>query len=111
MKSLVLLVSFWMLSACVTTPPADSIPEPKVLPDSELCEPMCAHLAELKCPQAETLYNNDLPGPPDVPNQTCGMFCREMLSNGVPMNPKCVMLVKSCEEIEPARTKDPTTCG
>lgn len=71
---------------------------------------MCKHLADLKCPEAEPVYNSDKPGPVDVPNQTCSDFCQEIQGNGVALNPKCVEIVPSCDLIEAYRQKDPASC-
>jgi hypothetical protein len=105
-KFILPILAFWMAAACAEEPPAVM-----VLPNSDLCPAMCDHLADLKCPEAEAVYNNDLPGPVDVPNETCAIFCQEMQHKGVPMNPKCVLTVKSCDGIEPARKANPETCA
>jgi len=105
-KHVSLILGLWLAVACAEQPTAGFPP-----PNSDLCPKMCAHLADLKCPEAEALYNNDLPGPPDVPNETCTMFCTEMQDKYVNMSPKCVLAVTSCDGIEPARALDPVTCA
>jgi len=85
-------------------------PNPLPVPDSELCGPMCQHIGPaaqggLGCVEGEPLYNSDLPGPRDVPNQSCEQWCQEQQGKGVFINPRCVMQVKACAEIEPSRQK------
>ena len=109
MKYLFLLLPLMLVLGC---PPRDAVvPPPNPPPDTNLCGNMCAHLKQLGCEEAESVYNNDLPGPPDVPNQSCEDFCTEMQDKGVFVNPRCVALVESCENIETARQKEPETCG
>lgn len=94
-----------------SVPPDPPSPSPTPPPDTNLCEQMCSHLTDLGCEEAKPVYNNDLPGPPDVPNQSCKDFCEEMQTKGVFVNPKCVSTVPACEQIEAFRQKDPTVCG
>jgi hypothetical protein len=91
-------------------PPAPP-PAPAPLPDSDLCGQMCQHLLELGCEEGKPVYNNDLPGPPDVPNQSCEDFCKEMQTKGIPINPKCVATAPACAQIESYREKSPDSCG
>jgi hypothetical protein len=88
------------------------IPPPNPPPDTNLCERMCNHLASpsLNCDEGKPVYNSDLPGPVDIPNQSCKDWCIEMQDKGVFINPRCVALVTTCGDIEPYRQKDPTTC-
>lgn len=107
MKYTVLVLGL-VLTGC---PMAPESPEPPTPPDTNLCGKMCDHLAKLGCEEGQSVYDIDTPGPPDVPNVTCAAFCERLQKNGVFVNPKCVLDVKSCEEIEPARQKDPSVCG
>ncbi len=104
-KSIPLVLVFGLVVACAEEPPA-GYPSP----NTNLCPQMCAHLKDLNCPEAESVYSNDLPGPPDVPNETCTDFCVDLQTKGVTMNPKCVLNITSCDGIEPARQLDPNTC-
>lgn len=98
-----------VLTGCNTAiDPALMAPTPP--PDTDLCDAMCRHLADLKCTEGDPVYDSDLPGPPDVPNRTCTAFCTDMQNKGVAVNPRCVLNVTSCDQIEPYRQKDPTTC-
>jgi len=105
-KSILPILALYLVTACAEEGPAKISP-----PNTNLCDPMCQHLAQLKCPEAEAVYNNDLPGPVDVPNETCTVFCQEMQNKGVQMAPKCVLQVTSCEGIETARQLNPETCS
>lgn len=110
MKYLALMLPLLFVLGC---PPRDAVvPPPTPPPDSDLCGAMCAHLQELGCEEGQPVYNNDLPGPPDVPNQTCEDWCQEMQDpeHVYFINPRCVALVESCEDIEAARQKEPETC-
>jgi len=109
MKRLLLLIPFLLLGC----PPRDPVvPPPTPPPDSDLCGQMCAHLQGLGCEEGEAVYNNDLPGPPDVPNQSCEDWCQELQDPDhlYFINPRCVSLVPTCEDIEPYRKKDPAVC-
>lgn len=106
MRRLLLLLAF-SLTGCPPTREAPS-PNPIPAPDSELCEPMCKHIGPLTqgglgCEEGYPVYDSDKPGPKGVPNKTCVDFCTEQQANGVFVNPKCVMGVKRCEDIESAR--------
>lgn len=89
------------------------IPPPTPPPDTDWCGKMCEHLKGLGCEEGEGVYNNDKPGPVDVPNQTCQEWCEEMQDPNhlYFINPKCLSEVPSCEEIEDYRKKDPETCA
>ena len=88
------------------------VPPPTPPPDSDWCGTMCQHLQGLGCEEGEDVYNNDLPGPPDVPNQTCEDWCAELQDpeHLYFINPRCVSEVTSCEQIEEYRKRDPETC-
>jgi hypothetical protein len=85
--------------------PNDRSFNPQPVPDSELCSAMCVHLRELNCEEGRPLYDSGRLGPKDVPNKTCEEFCTEQQAQGVFVNPRCVMQVKSCDEIEKSRLK------
>ncbi len=72
---------------------------------------MCRHLQSLGCPEGDAVYNDDLPGPVDVPNQSCEDFHRGLSEDGIPVNAKCVRLAPTCDEVEAYRQKDPSECG
>ena len=108
MKRLLLLIPFLLLGC-----PRDPIvPPPTPPPDSDLCGAMCAHLKQLGCEEGEPVYNNDKPGPPDVPNQSCEAWCVELQDpeHLYFINPRCVSLVPACEDIEDYRKREPDTC-
>ena len=86
------------------------IPPPNPPPDTDWCGKMCSHLKELGCEEGESVYNNDLPGKKDVPNQSCEDFCVELQDKGFFVNPRCVSYVESCDDIEDIRQKEPKTC-
>ncbi len=75
-----------------------------------MCDAMCKHIGPksqggLGCEEGNPVYDSDRPGPAGVPNKTCTDFCVEQQNNGVFINPRCVMKVKSCDEVEMARLK------
>jgi hypothetical protein len=108
-----LVVGLLALSGCPKTVDREAPgPSPIKPPDTDLCGKMCAKIGPkgLKCEEGASVYDSDKPGPPDVPNTTCEDFCRTTQDRGAFLNPKCVALVKSCAEIEPARKKKPETC-
>ncbi len=84
-------------------------PNPTPAPDTSLCAPMCAHIGTgdggLGCAEGDPLYDSTQPGPVGVPNETCTQFCVHQQNNGVFINPRCVMQVTSCAQIEAARQK------
>jgi hypothetical protein len=91
------------------------IANPNPQPDSEICAQMCDHIGPkdnggLGCEEGNPVYDSDKPGPKDVPNETCEEFCKITQNNGISMNPRCVALVDSCDQIESARAKNPNTC-
>lgn len=108
MKYLALLALILLALGC---PPKDPVvPPPNPPVDTDLCGEMCEHLKTLGCEEGEDVYNNDIPGPVDEPNQSCEDWCAEMQDKGVFINPRCVSKVESCDEIETARQKEAGTC-
>ena len=96
-----------LLTACPSGVPA---PTPRVIPaaDSDLLGAMCKHIGPkaqggLGCEEGLPLYDSDVPGPVDVPNVSCEDAYRKMQANGVALNPRCVLKVTSCADIENAR--------
>jgi hypothetical protein len=73
---------------------------------------MCSHLQGLGCEEGQAVYNSDKPGPTDVPNQSCEDWCTELQDPNhlYFINPRCVALVPTCEDIEVYRKKSPTSC-
>ena len=111
---ILLLVPFVLLAGCPPTEPADVPPSPSPIkpPDTDLCDDMCSHIGPegLKCEEGEDLYDDDFPGEPGVPNRTCAEDCRTLQGKGVFVNPRCIQMTPTCEEIEDYRAKDPETC-
>lgn len=73
---------------------------------------MCQHIGPadaggLGCAEGDSVYSSTLPGEAGVPNMTCTQFCQHQQANGVFINPKCVMQVTACDQIEAARA---STC-
>lgn len=91
------------------TPAVAPIPSPEPPKDTSLCGAACRHLADLSCEEGKPVYNSDLPGPRDVPNQSCESFCEEMQDKGLFVNPRCLLTIKTCDEIEEVRSKDCST--
>lgn len=90
----------------------DPNPTPNPAPVVSDCEAMCQHIGPTKdgglgCEEGNPIYDSDLPGTPGVPNESCTTFCEKQQENGVDLNPRCVVSVKSCGEIETARQQ----CG
>jgi hypothetical protein len=90
---------------CQPTPPDPVTPVPA--PDSASCDDMCKHIGPkdqggLGCEEGSPVYDSDVPGPKDVPNESCGDFCRKQQAQGVHLNPKCVVKVTSCDQIDTA---------
>lgn len=71
---------------------------------------MCKHLSTLGCEEGKPVYNSDLGGPVGVPNQSCVDFCQELQDSGYFVNPKCVLLVTRCDEVEEHQLLDPASC-
>lgn len=85
-------------------------PPPDTASDPTYCEQACTRLADLGCPEGAPVYNSDLPGPVDVPNQTCTAWCRELQERDAALNPRCLMGIQDCAKVEDYRAKDPATC-
>lgn len=95
--------------AVIACPPANS-PTPSPTPDSDLCGQMCQHIGPkaqggLGCPEGDPVYDSDIAGPKGVPNKSCEQFCKDQQTNGVFINPRCVMQVTACDQIEAARQR------
>jgi hypothetical protein len=93
----------------------DKVASPAPKPDSNICAKMCQHIGPknkggLGCEEGNSVYDSDKPGLKDVPNESCEEFCKITQNNGVSMNPSCVLLVKSCSQIERYRNKNPKDC-
>lgn len=108
-KVLVTLAFFLVFTSCNPTQEKPN-PPPNPPPDTDLCDRMCLHLVDLRCEEGQAVYNSDKPGPVDVPNQTCRDWCVEMQDKGIFINPRCIALVKTCDEVEAYRQKAPETC-
>jgi hypothetical protein len=109
MKYLTFCICF-LVSAC-----HQEVVKPTPKPDSDICFQMCQHIGPkekggLGCEEGNPVYDSDKPGPKDVPNESCEEFCKITQNNGVSINPKCILLVKTCDQIEFARTKNPNIC-
>ncbi len=71
---------------------------------------MCQHIGPadaggLGCAEGQPLYDSTQPGEAGVPNESCTAFCQHQQANGVFINPRCIMQVTSCDQIEAARAK------
>ncbi len=98
------------LAAVFSCTPIPSQPIPKPAPDSQLCGEMCKHIGPkagggLGCEEGMPVYDSDIAGPPDVPNETCEEFCVRQQANGAVMNPKCLIQITACDQIEAARNR------
>jgi hypothetical protein len=91
-------------------PPGPVVPGPPA-PDSQFCPAACDHIGPngLNCPEGQPLYNESLPGEAGVPNETCTQFCQAQQQNAIFLNPRCLMQVPTCADIEAWRQKDCTT--
>ena len=111
-KLLNTIVLTLLLTGC---PSNSNIPDPVVPPvpppDTDWCVTMCDHLSKMGCEEGEPVYNNDLPGPEGIPNQSCSDNCMELQDRGFFVNPKCVVDAPSCEMIENYRLREPDSCG
>jgi hypothetical protein len=79
--------------------------------DTDLCPAMCQHIGSvleggLGCAEGQPVYDSTKPGEAGVPNESCTEFCQHQQANGVSINPRCVMQVTSCDQIEAARAKN-----
>ncbi len=107
MRAIPFVFAVLVLACCH---PVSPVPTPTPAPDSTYCAQMCDHIGPkgLNCPEGQSVYDSDLPGAAGVPNESCADFCTKQQANGVFINPKCVMQVTSCSDIEAARQK---TCN
>lgn len=93
----------------------DQVVNPTPKPDGDLCLQMCQHIGPkdkggLGCEEGNPVYDSDKPGPKDVPNESCEEFCKDKERNGIDMNPKCLIKVPSCDQIENYRAMNPKDC-
>lgn len=110
MRSTLLVFAALLFVACPPVQQDPVVPAPNPPPDSDVVDAMCNHLQELGCEEGKPVYNDNLPGPVDVPNQSCGDFYRELQTQGVFVNPRCVVKVPDCSSIEDYRAKQPEAC-
>lgn len=109
MKALMVFAAF-LLVACPPVQEPD-VPKPTPTPpDENAMGAMCDHLRELQCEEGKDVYNDNLPGPVDVPNQSCEDFYTELEGQGIPINPQCIAKVPDCSAIEDYRARDPGDC-
>lgn len=66
------------------------VPNPPVVTDSDKCAAACKHLVDIKCEIGQVL--------PD--GTTCQEMCEYIQSQGVWLNPTCVMTAKKCDDVE-----------
>lgn len=57
--------------------------------DTDKCPAACAHLQMLGCAEGQPLEDGT----------TCEQFCTDTQENGQPLNPTCVMSIKTCAGI------------
>lgn len=100
MRTLPFVVVFVALVGCKTQ---GTTPNPVSPPDTDLCGAMCDHLAVLGCEEGKPVYDSDRPGLAGVPNMSCTEFCQDQQAKGTYINPRCVLKVEKCADIEPAR--------
>jgi hypothetical protein len=108
MKRAVFLIplSFLMVGCPLGGGPGPQPPEPGKDPIALMCQ----HLQSLGCEEGEPVYNDSLPGPEDVPNQSCVDFYGGLQKEGITVNPKCVATAPSCDLVEDYRLRDPEDC-
>lgn len=115
-QTLLPVIAWLLLTSCQAKQPIPLKLAPIEIPDDSFCGAMCRHLGPktpdtpdaLNCEEGGPVYNSDLPGPVGLPNQSCRDFCLSTQSNGVFLNPRCLMKVPSCDLIEEWRTKSCT---
>lgn len=95
--------SAWLLCGSQGCHPEPRYPEPK---DTAMCPKACDHLRALGCEEGKPYYDSDKPGPKGVPNASCEEFCQHQQDNHIALNPTCLAVVPSCDQIEAWRTKD-----
>lgn len=108
-----------LLLGCPPPQKEPAVPPPNPPVDTDWCKQMCDHIGPktaenpnaLACEEGEPVYNSDLPGPKDVPNQSCLQWCEEMQNMGVFINPRCISTVPTCDDIEGYRQRDSKTCA
>jgi hypothetical protein len=105
-----ILLTLLFFSCYPQTQEGSSVPKP--LPDTDLCKGACEHIGAsgLNCEEGQSVYDSDTPGPKDVPNMPCETFCRMSQDRGAFFNPRCLILVPSCDQIEEFRVKNPRDC-
>lgn len=106
LKSTICLVSLPFFLGCGPNIP----PRPGPAPHSDKIGEMCQHLKAMNCEEGQDVYNDNLPGPEDVPNQSCEDFHLELQKQGFDVNPKCVIQSPDCESIEDYRAKSSDDC-
>ena len=94
-----------LVAGCQSSSTAVTVP-----PDTNLCAAACQHIGPVDaggigCEEGEPLYDSNKPGPEGVPNETCTEFCEHQQGQGVFVNPRCLMQITSCDQIESARAK------
>ena len=89
------------------------VPPPNPPVDTDWCKAMCDNIGPkgLSCDEGKPVYNSDKPGPKDVPNQSCEEWCVELQDKGFFINPRCMSVVPTCDDIEDWRLKEPETCS
>lgn len=101
MRYAILSLVALLIIGCPQDPPKS--PNPYPAPDSDMCGSMCSYLIQLGCDEGKPLYDSDLPGPVGIPNESCEVWCKKQQTNGIFLNPRCVMKAQSCGEVEALR--------
>ena len=106
--ALIALIAFTLAGCPTSRQPAS--PHPQPIPDTELIPGMCKHLGPkdqggLGCKEGEPVYNSDLPGPAGVSNESCVDYYTGLQHDGYFVNPRCILQVTACDQIEAARQK------
>lgn len=104
-NSFVIAIALALASiACEGCPPVSTVPDPvpprptPVPTDIEWCDRAETRLIELNCPESQ----------PTKKGIRFGAFCRELQSNGIAINPRCLAEVKSCAEVDVCTGTVPT---
>jgi hypothetical protein len=71
---------------------------------------MCGKFRDLGCQEGLDIYNDNLPGDKDVPNQTCEQFFGELRINGIDFSASCLAEITDCDQIETVRYAKTPTC-
>lgn len=79
--------------------------DPAPVSDTEYCDAACQHIGPegLRCEEGEPIAMTQAgcdSGVDEVNCVSCAKFCEDTQSNGVWLAPRCVMNVRSCEEID-----------